>query len=289
MQESFEQCAAISSQAELSNLLPSIFWGKSSITTKCFGCKSSSKRTDDFKFLAIPIVDVDAESSRPKGISNDVDVQKLLNISLMPELMDDDNKYSCSRCNRKCNATRTPSFESLPPVLNLQLNRYVFNTESFTKQKLTTKVLLPHTIKVPVQNESKTYMLVAVQNHHGNSAHAGHYVANAMDWSTGVWFEFNDEHVDVLENGPVSAFYPNQLPSDDDAKPRKKQISGSAVAYNLLYVEIGYLSTRTQADLVYCKESDAVINHIPGDPSFEESTYLLYSRMRLHHFEAEQE
>lgn len=288
MQDSFRQCATISSQAELSDLLPSIFWGKSSITTTCSGCAYSSKRTDDFKFLAIPIADVKCEeSSRPKGVSNDVDVQQLLDISLMPELMDGDNRYFCSGCNQKCNASRTPSFVSLPPVLNLQLNRYVFNMESFSKQKLTTKVLLPHKIEVPVQDETKTYMLVAVQNHLGNSAHGGHYVANAMDWSTGVWFEFNDEDVDVLENGPVSAFYPDQIPSDEDTKPRK--ISGSADAYNLLYVEMGYLSTTTQADLVCCKESDAVINHASVDPSIEESTYLLYSRMRQQQFKAEEE
>ena len=51
-------------------------------------------------------------------------------------------------------------------------------------------------------NGQKKYILVAVQNHPGNSAHEGHYVANAMDWNTGVWFEFNDEDVDVLSDGP---------------------------------------------------------------------------------------
>lgn len=291
MQDSFKQCATISGQTELNNLLPSIFWGRSSITTKCSGCGYSSKRTEEFKFLPVPIVECDEETAglRPKGVSKDVDVQQLLNMSLEPEHMIGDNQYSCSGCNRKCDATRTPDFESLPPVLNLQLTRYVFNMESFSKQKLTTKVLLPHTLEVPVKNETKDYVLVAVQNHLGNSAHGGHYVANAMDWSTGVWFEFNDEDVDVLDDGPLSGFYPDQTTdSNEDTKPRK--ISGSADAYNLLYVEKSYLSTATQTDLISCRTGDATIAHAVTDSmDTEEDTYQLHSKMRLEHFRIEQE
>lgn len=191
MQDSFRQCAITSGQTELNNLLPSIYWGKSSITTKCCECGFSSKKIDDFKFLALPIVDVREANQTSSDISNtkkhgpesnnrNTDVQQLLNLTLHPESLEGDNQYFCSVCNKKCNATRTPYFENLPPVLNLQLNRYIFNMESYTKQKLTTKVCLPHVLEVPYlaesETEKKTYVLVAVQNHLGNSAHGGHYV-----------------------------------------------------------------------------------------------------------------
>ena len=190
MQDSFRQCAITSGQTELNNLLPSIYWGKSSITTTCCECKCSLKKIDDFKFLALPIVE-GREENQPSNSDNkakrgsksnneNVDVQQLLNLTLFPESLEGDNQYFCSVCNKKCNATRTPHFENLPPVLNLQLNRYIFNMESYTKQKLTTKVCLPHVLEVPylVEGEStaKMYVLVAVQNHLGNSAHGGHYV-----------------------------------------------------------------------------------------------------------------
>jgi ubiquitin C-terminal hydrolase len=257
MQDSFTQCSKISGQDELKldKLLPSIYWGKFIISIQCSECSYSSERTEDFKFLPIPIVDCDDDSrkSRAAGVSNDVDVQQLLDSSLHPEPMDGDNQYFCSGCQRKCDAMRYQNFEVLPPVLNLQLNRYVFDMESFSKQKCTTKVLLPHTLKVPLKETHQIYVLVAVQNHLGNSAHGGHYVANAMDWSTGVWFEFNDEDVEVLD-GPLSGFHPDQTDISSDDSNRK--ISGSADAYNLLYVEKNYLSKSVQSDLVRCDEGD---------------------------------
>lgn len=285
MQDSFKQCADISGQTQLRKLLPSIYWGKSSITTKCSGCGYSSKRTEEFKFVSIPIVECDEGTAehRPNGVSKDVDVQQLLKMSLEPEHLIGENQYSCSGCGNKCDATRTPCFEDLPPVLNLQLTRYVFNMTSFSKEKLKTKVLLPRILQIPVQNESKSYVLVAVQNHLGNSAHGGHYTANAMDWATGVWYEFNDEDVDVLEHGPLSGYY-----RDEDTKSRA--ISGSADAYNLLYVEKSYLSTITITDLSYCKNGDAKVTRAEKNSTdFEQDTYQLYSKMRIEHFQIEQE
>ena len=50
------------------------------------------------------------------------------------------------------------------------------------------------------------YVLCAVQNHLGNLAHVGHYIANVLDWKTGVWYELNDEDVNILDSGPLSSF-----------------------------------------------------------------------------------
>ena len=283
----------MSGQTGLENLLPSIFYSKSSITTTCSECKHLSKRVDEFKFLPIPIVDCNTESprSRQEGVSDDVDVQQLLDFSMHPETMDGDNQYFCSRCNKKVDAIRSPKFESLPPVLNLQLNRYVFNMETFSKHKLATKVLLSHTLVVPLENtEQKTYVLVAVQNHLGNSAHGGHYIANVLDWKTGVWFEFNDETVNILENGPLSGFHSEE--ASHDKKGTLRKIYGSEDAYNLLYVEKNYMSTSTRNDFVRCAEGDVnarATNDFVAMETEDKDTYQFYSNMRAQQFRLEQE
>jgi ubiquitin carboxyl-terminal hydrolase 48 len=290
MQDSFKQCATISGQTELHNLIPSIYWGKSSIETSCSECNYTSTRIEDFKCLPIPIIDCEVESrnSRPKGISNDVDVQQLLYRSLHPESLDGDNQYLCSGCNKKCDAMRCPKFEHLPPVLTLQLNRYVFDRETLSKQKLTTKVLLPHTLYVPLKgDETKTYVLVAVQNHLGNSAHGGHYVANVLDWSTGVWFELNDEDVDVLADGPRAGFHPVKS-NNANGEDKRHRINGSADAYNLLYVEKTYLALQSQSDLVRCGEGyRACASH--SCSTSDADVYQHHSKMRQEKYRLEEE
>jgi len=77
---------------------------------------------------------------------------------------------------------------------------------------------------------SNVYVLFAVQNHSGKSADSGHYVAEVMDWTTGVWFECNDESVKMLDNGP-SGVYGN---------------NGCSRAYNLFYVKQDYLARQVK-------------------------------------------
>ena len=152
----------------------------------------------------------------------------------------------------KVDASRSLLLERMPPVLNIQLARYVFDMKTFSKKKLTTKVKLPRTLDVPIkpsQDDNDTtstakYTLCAVQNHIGTSANGGHYIADVLDWTTGVWYEFNDEDVSVLEEGPGSSFEPNSK-----AKGKGKKVSGSADAYNLFYVEQGYLSQQSNIEL----------------------------------------
>ena len=126
---------------------------------------------------------------------------------------------------------------------------------TFSKKKLATKVKLPKTLTVPTKqadngdsnDTTAKYILCAVQNHLGTSAHGGHYIADVLDWTTGVWYEFNDEEVSVLEEGPESSFDPNPSNSSDEDKNSK--VEGSGDAYNLFYVEQNYLSQQSVIQL----------------------------------------
>lgn len=131
-----------------------------------------------------------------------------------------------------------------------------FCRETLSKRKLSTKVLLPKSLEIPGSattegNEQAKYILCAVQNHLGTSAHGGHYVADVMDWTTGVWYEFNDEEVSILEGGPTSSFDPVDTEADTEVKKQSKtrKISGSGDAYNLFYVEQSYMAQHSKIEL----------------------------------------
>lgn len=128
--------------------------------------------------------------------------------------------------------------------------------ETFSKTKLSTKVLLPRSLEIPADSTSEEvqrceYILCAVQNHLGISAHGGHYVAEVMDWTTGVWYEFNDEDATVLKRGPTSSFEPAERDGNTEATNGSKssKVNGSKDAYNLFYVDKTYLAEQCAREL----------------------------------------
>ena len=233
---------------DLSELLPTIFQGVNRYETQCLHCNTVSFRNEEFMDINLNISK--PEEKKAKGQQSlsdafagaaDVDVQSCMNRYCHVETLTDDNQYQCTFCNEKRDATRHICFQKLPPVLNVQLSRYIFDLASLSKKKVMDKVLLQRTIMVeekPQQKEptgTKQYVLCAVMKHQGKSAYSGHYIAEAMDWITGEWFEFNDEKVSLLKGGPSNCFDPS------NEKP-KKLPPGSQDAYNLYYVEEQFLA-----------------------------------------------
>ena len=205
-----------------------------------------TERSEGFMDLNLPIVhpSEDRKKCGQMKITDtfagaaDTNVQYCLNRYICAEELSGDNQYSCECCGTKRDALRTIKFQELPPLLNVQLSRYVFDRKKFAKKKLTDKVLLPCVLTVPMkgQDVDSRYLLCAVMKHRGNSAYQGHYIAEAMDWQSGTWFEFNDETVNVLD-GPSCSYVPEELENID-----KKTVKGSQDAYNMYYVEEGFLA-----------------------------------------------
>jgi ubiquitin carboxyl-terminal hydrolase 48 len=245
--------------AGLANLLPSLFQGTMAYETTCRTCGNVSEREEGFMDLNLPIEKVSASATPTpkrtgqqtikdmfgsKGSNADTDVQFCLNQYLRPEELTGDNQYFCERCQSKRDAERALTLHKLPPILNVQISRYVFDRAKFVKKKLSDKVLLPRVLFVPEKggrSETK-YLLCAVMKHQGTSAYQGHYVAEAMDWQSGTWFEFNDECVSVLENGPSCSYDPGL---QEGAPAQKKPPAGSKDAYNMYYVKESYLGETT--------------------------------------------
>lgn len=82
-------------------------------------------------------------------------------------------------------------------------------------------------------------------------------MANVMDWTTGVWYEVNDENVSILEVGPASTFEPSE--NDEEKVNLRKKVNGSQDAYNLLYVEQHYLAQQCKTEMRLFDESETVM------------------------------
>ena len=113
------------------------------------------------------------------------------------------------------------------------------------KTKLQDKVLLPTTLDLSQDkgedgDAKKKFVLCAVMLHKGKSAYSGHYIAEAMNWSTGQWFEFNDAKVAQLKQASHSC---------DNGPGKSLEGAGSADAYNMYYVEESFLAQSVFGEL----------------------------------------
>lgn len=321
MEESFQQCGSVADGdcsnnrdvGDLSQLLERIFRGTTTYETTCKNCGKTSARSEDFTDLNLPIVrrpsqkaeDFVSESAgdnakgdhsgrtkkRTKGLVDtafgktaDTDVQYCFDKYATAEVLEGDNQYHCSYCDSKQDAERVLRLTKLPPVLNVQLSRYVFDRVKLVKEKLMDKVLLPKILTIGRQKDSPTdsakqlkekqYVLCAVMRHQGTSAHSGHYIAEAIDWTTGLWYEFNDETVKVLPQGPSCSYVPiitrecssterdsvsmeNESMSfwNGSQEAYSGSVSGSQDAYNMYYVDEDYFARNALHALVRRQQS----------------------------------
>ena len=238
----------------LPELLPDLFQGMIKNQIVCKKCGNKSERKEAFMDLNLPIVKKSDEDVMTKktgqlsileclGNQVETDVQFLFDRYCRDEILEGDNQYHCEVCGCKQDASRHVRFEKVPPLLNIQLSRYTYDMKTFAKKKVSEKVLLPLEMQVSSEAEGSDestehrYLLCAVMIHKGKSAYSGHYIAQAMDWTTGSWFEFNDTHVKLLKDGPDCSVDPKSETTNS-----KKGASGSQDAYNLFYVEETFLA-----------------------------------------------
>uniref|UniRef100_A0A7S3V9M7 ubiquitinyl hydrolase 1 n=1 Tax=Chaetoceros debilis TaxID=122233 RepID=A0A7S3V9M7_9STRA len=250
------------------NLIPSLFSGKLEYRTTCMKCNKTSSRAERFMDLNLPIHSGGMVSSTKSASVLTLDT--LLDEYFEPEKMIDGNKYHCSHCDENCEAERRTLIVSYPPVLNVQLGRYVYDTKTWRKRKVRNKILLPLCLYLKMKSgDTAKYMLCATQNHKGNSAHEGHYIAEVMDWTTGLWFQYDDDKVTLLQK-PASSY---NLTTDNPGS----RGGGTEEAYNVFYVEEAFLQCKTRI-------------HIESmETSSTERVIQMVSEERLQSFEVQKE
>ncbi|XP_026813170.1 ubiquitin carboxyl-terminal hydrolase 48-like isoform X1 [Rhopalosiphum maidis] len=213
------------------------FLGEYKYVTTCLKCKTKSTRPSTFYELDLNI----------KG-------HKTLNESLQEFLKEEhltgDDQYYCDHCNCKQDAVRKICLTTLPPVLNIQLMRFVYDRQTMQKKKLNTYIQFSQTLdmaqylNLPVDldessKEKHMYNLCAVLIHKGSSAYSGHYVAHIKDIAAEEWYKMNDENVEKLKGKGLN------LCTEDEFK-----LNGSKVT-KAPKIQKGMLQTNNAYMLVY--------------------------------------
>ena len=188
-----------SNQSVLPSMVKDQFCGKYEYVTKCCACNRMSKRPTSF-------YELDLTLQGQKTLADCMD--DFLHV----EKIEGDNQYYCEGCQSKQDANRFVQLKSLPKVLNLQLNRFIYDMQTGRKKKLNSFVQFPEEVDMSQYLKEDTsqpnncndlnnssYVLTGVLMHVGSDANHGHYVAHIKDATTGHWFKFSDTQVETLE------------------------------------------------------------------------------------------
>ncbi|GFG35467.1 hypothetical protein Cfor_09123, partial [Coptotermes formosanus] len=212
------------------NIINEQFCGKYSYVTKCQQCGTESAQPSLFYELEL-------------NIAGHKTLADCLEEFLKKEKLEGADRYHCTVCKAKQDATRNIKLDELPPVLNLALMRFVFDRQKGSKKKLNSYLMFPENLDMsPYLNKptgSLCYVLSAVLIHRGHSAYSGHYVAHICDSTTSTWYKFNDEVVEKMEGKNLKLGTEEDV--DDGKKKSKPRVPKgflmSSNAYMLVYTE----------------------------------------------------
>lgn len=165
-----------------------------------------------------------------RGVSS---IEEALDNYVKPEIMNGDNQWKVEELNnRKFDAEKGFKFRELPYILTLQLKRFDYDPQTWSRIKLANKVTYPFILDMSkyVSKERKKYLyeLYSVLIHAGN-ANGGHYYAYIKNFADGKWYEFNDTNVTAITEEQVKAM----AGGNDDQRHRAYGVSTNA--YMLMY------------------------------------------------------
>ncbi|TMW57115.1 hypothetical protein Poli38472_003040 [Pythium oligandrum] len=216
-------------------LVDQLFQGQMNYVTKCLRCNQRSSRPSSYQEISLNI----------KGHKT---VEQCIQAYLAAEYLEGDNKYFCDHCNSKELAERFIEVdpEKLPPVLTLQLLRFVYDAQAGKKKKLMDVIEVGETLNMTevlrrcghpkafdVARDA-VYRLTGYLNHRGKSAHVGHYTASvaypsSLANNNGVdWFEFDDNIVNNMRS----------VVDTEGANEHHGKTIRSRDAYMLLYTRV---------------------------------------------------
>ncbi|ESO85194.1 hypothetical protein LOTGIDRAFT_130809 [Lottia gigantea] len=210
------------------NIIQEQFRGQYFYVITCKNCGGESKTSSMFYELDL-------------NIQGQKTLQQALDNFLQEEVLEGENRYLCRYCQEKQDATRAIRLDTIPPVLNLQILRFIFDKKTGHKKKLNSFLQFPDTLdmsKYLHTDKPVVYQLQAVLIHSGPSAYSGHYTAHILSDDKTAWYRFNDENIHKMMGKKL------QLGTEDEAdllgKEQKipktsKGFHSSKNAYMLVY------------------------------------------------------
>merc|ERR1712087_1057885 len=158
-----------------------------------------------------------------------------MKLYITPEIMDGDNKVSCSKCDSKQDSKKGIRLTSLPYFLGIHLKRWTFNFHTLQRIKLTKKIAFPQRFdasqylncdgnakkddeneKDKEENKVMEYELYSMMIHTGGAS-GGHYFAYIKDFKSGQWLQFNDSNVKIIPAEQIEEWF-NPKPQIDEQK-----------------------------------------------------------------------
>ena len=266
-----EEQLKLSPEPKTRDLVQSNFRGWSCYHTQCRACQRASESSSNrYPFYELEL------NVRPT-------LQAALEEYVAVEELCGSNQYECDHCKGKRDATRQMALIQLPPVLCLQLLRFVYDPMKDAKKKVSDPIEFPEYLdaapflfqngensapaaKKPRQEPKQTdpatdrYRLTAVLMHTGSSAHSGHYTARILEQSERErWMTFNDEVVfdqDFDQSKAANKAEANGVTLLKRPAADGGRLFASRNAYMLLYTRVAVLDeakashAKVQAPLV---------------------------------------
>ena len=121
----------------------------------------------------------------------------------------------CENCSSggsesiKSTFTVSRYLKELPSVMKIIFQRGTYDMTSGEALKNEVKVAIPseYLYKQPSSNEKTSYTLISLINIDGDSLDCGHYVSDAFDISTGIWWHCDDDNITQISDSPTGVLF----------------------------------------------------------------------------------
>lgn len=178
------------------------FYGQMRTVVICKNCTREVQADESFSFLPLPIPadDRNAKSSQNRAYK----LHRCFRTFLEEENIGNNGQWFCEHCNQLTHARKKLFLRRLPPVLILQLKRFNYDLQSYTKKHNLIEYDLDNLdineyVVASDRDTSIRYSLIAVSNHWGSSLLSGHYVTYAKLPGCEDWYEYNDDRVNKID------------------------------------------------------------------------------------------
>ncbi|KAM0377039.1 hypothetical protein HYE67_003686 [Fusarium culmorum] len=176
--------------------MKSFYGGQLVQQVKSKECEHISERLEPFSAIQC---DIKGKSTLEESLQAYVD----------GEIMEGDNKYKCSTCDRHVDAVKRACIKDVPENLIFHLKRFDFNLRTLQRSKINDYFSFPsrvdmrpytieHLSNPESDGEEDMFELVGVLVHSG-TAESGHYYSYIRERPSSVdspsWVEFNDDMV----------------------------------------------------------------------------------------------
>ena len=234
------------------NALPNLFVGKMKTYISCVNVDFESSRIEEFWDLQLNV----------RGNKN---LHESFMDYIQVETLEGENKYDAGQPYGLQDAKKGVIFESLPPVLHLQLKRFEYDFNRDAMMKVNDRHEFPEEFDATPylsddadKSEPWIYQLHGVLIHSGDF-NAGHYYAFLKPTKDGHWYKFDDDRVtratvkESLDEN-FGGEYTNMTNGLGQRQPYMRGYSTKRTmnAYMLVYIR----KSRSDDVLVEVKEED---------------------------------